>query len=72
MKLEFDLKDGDVLEMNSKTWFIEEDPENDDMFYLNPQIGEKKHYDRGEIQELLSYSGEVRVIRSEFLSVVDI
>ena len=71
MNLEIEIKEGDVLEINSKTWFVEEVDQLNQVT-LTPQVGDKQIVERERLQEWVDFSGEVRVIKKEFLSTVDL
>ena len=71
MNLEIEIKEGDVLEINSKTWFVEEVDQLNQVT-LTPQVGDKQIVERERLQEWVDFSGEVRVIKKGFLSTVDL
>lgn len=74
MKLEVEIDEGDVLQFNDKTWVVTNLPGGleSNTADLNPVAGIERNFDRETLEELISYSGEFRLIRSEFLDIHDL
>lgn len=73
MNVEIEVTEGDILVINDKRWEITEDCGGLDAgkVIMEPLVGDLEIYKREELQELMQFSGEVRLIREEYLDVYD-
>jgi hypothetical protein len=73
MKLEIEVEEGDVLIINGKRWKVDEDQRGTlgGTLDMTPLVGEMRNFDREKIEEMIEYSGDIRLIRSDYVSVAN-
>ena len=73
MNVEVEINEGDVLVLNEKVWTVDEDPGGLDAgkLIMEPRVGELRIFDREKIEELIEYSGNVRLIRKDWHDVYE-
>lgn len=71
LTVEIELEEGDRFKMNDKWWTVEIvwGGLNAGQVDIKPDVGKRRCMDRGELNELISYSGEVRLVKSEYLDI---
>lgn len=74
MNVEIEINEGDVLILNGKRWKVEEDLGGLDAHKMTwePDVGELQIFHKDRIEELMKYSGQVRLIRNDYLDVYEI
>lgn len=73
MKIEVEIREGDKIEMNGKTYrvdtFISPAGAKQQVVLLS-ELGERKNFDREELEDLVRHSGSFRRTREEYIGVV--
>lgn len=68
-KVEVGLEEGDYLRFNDKVWEVMDITWSS--IALEPQVGEWRSFDREELEELISYSGDFHLIRKDYLDIIE-
>ena len=73
MKFELEIEEGDLLCINDREWIVKEHGVGHiySEITVKSRTGEIRIFDRDEIEELCKYSGEVRLIREDYLEVFE-
>lgn len=69
MELTVELEEGDVLIVNEKQWIVDNRTPLG-KFDLQPKVGEMRCMSREEIQEMLDYAGDVRIVKQDYVDVM--
>jgi len=73
MKFELEIEEGDLLCVNDREWVVKAYEVGNiyGELTVESRTGEIRVFDRDDVEELCKYSGEVRLIREDYIEVFD-